>query len=137
MFEKKCHGTRHCLGTLRLDVAIKRLMRCEVSRVRGKHHVTLYLDLSAFYEHIEHHALIHQALDLCFSSSALVLGVVCVPGSSPDRGGWSGVADFSRRKEGVLAGDPIAPLLAKVALYKPLQEILSSSAVQSAGCLGR
>ena len=35
-------------------------------------------------------------------------------------------------KRGVLAGDPIAPLLAKVALYKPLQEILSSSAVHSA-----
>ena len=35
-------------------------------------------------------------------------------------------------KRGVLAGDPIAPLLAKIALYKPLQEILSSSAVQSA-----
>ena len=35
-------------GNATADVAIKRVMRCEVSRVRGKHHVTLYMDLSAF-----------------------------------------------------------------------------------------
>ena len=118
-------------GNATADVAIKRVMRCEVSRVRGKHHVTLYMDLSAFYEHIEHHALIHQALDLCFPPLPLYWALSVYQG--PRLILVDGVASPTfAAKRGVLAGDPIAPLLAKVALYKPLQEILSSSAVHSA-----
>ena len=118
-------------GNATADVAIKRLMRCEVSRVKGKHRVTLYMDLSAFYEHIDHHVLIYQALDLSFPALLLYLALSVYQG--PRLVMVDGVASPTfAAKRGVLAGDPIAPLLAKIALYKPLQEVLRSSAVQSA-----
>ena len=117
-------------GNATADVAIKRLMRCEVSKVKGKHHVTLYMDLSAFYEHIDHHTLIQQALDLKFPPMILYLAMSVYQG--PRLVMVDGVASPTfAAKRGVLAGDPVAPLLAKIALFKPLQEIMQSTAVKS------
>ena len=118
-------------GNATADVAIKRLMRCEASRARMRRHITLYMDLASFYEHIAHAKLIEDALALGFPELLLFLALSVYQGHRMVIVDGVTSPAFAA-KRGVLAGDPIAPILAKIALSRPLAQVLQSSHIASA-----
>ena len=118
-------------GNATADVAIKRLMRCEASRARMRHHITLYMDLASFYEHIAHTKLIEDAVALGFPELLLFLALSVYQGHRMVIVDGVTSPAFAAQR-GVLAGDPIAPILAKIALYRPLAQVLQGSHIVSA-----
>ena len=118
-------------GNSTADVSLKRLMTCEAAKVDGIHHITVFMDLSAFYEHISHDALIADALEIQFPAHLLHLAMSIYMGRRMIRVSNLVTPSFTADR-GVLAGDLLAPVLAKVALRKPLKRLLSKPQVHSA-----
>ena len=96
-------------GSATADVAIKRLMRCEASRVKGRRRVTVYMDLSAFYERGEHEDLIQSAMGLGFPELLLYLALSVYQGHRMVLVDGIVTPSFSVAR-GVLAGGPVATL---------------------------
>ena len=118
-------------GKSTADVSLKRLLGCEAARYTGKHRMTLFMDLSAFYEHIDHRQLIEDARALGFPENLLYLAMSVYTGQriiSIDGLVFPAVT----ATRGILAGDPLAPILAKVALYQPLKTVLHRPFIKSA-----
>ena len=114
-----------------LDVAVRRLIQYECSQSVTEHRITLYLDLSCFYETISHDRLTAHADKVSFPP-LLLWGALCAY-----RGPRFLFADgliappaFARR--GVLAGCPIAVALSKVALWPACNKVLNQPAVATA-----
>ncbi len=113
-------------GKCTLDVSLKRLMSFENAKAGGEHRITLFLDLSTFYEAVDLEALVHTATQLQFpplllhSALRSYLGarvLTCEEAVSPPL--------YARR--GLLAGCPLAPMLSKLALFAPLSGVLNSN----------
>ena len=115
-----------------LDVAVRRLIEYECSQTVSEHHrITLYLDLSCFYETISHSRLIEHSLAVSFPPLLLWGAISTYRGPrllSAD--GLVGPPAFARR--GVLAGCPLAVALSKVALWPACSQVLNQRAVDTA-----
>ena len=59
-------------GFVTLDVSLKRMMQFEKARYQGKHRITLFVDLSTFYESIAHDRLVQDAERMGFLASILL-----------------------------------------------------------------
>ena len=110
--------------TPQTEAAVKRLVACESATKKGAHRVTVFIDLSTFYESVSLKELEASAEALSFPPLLLFnalrsyLGarvLTCEEVVSP--------ALFARR--GLLAGCPLAPMLSKIALYSPLSAVLN------------
>ena len=105
-------------GCATLDVSLERMMHFERARYQDRHRITILLDLTTFYESIEHEQLIREAKRLGFPATVLlwVTGprlLSCPEGTGP--------AVHATR--GLIAGCPAAPALSKVALAAPCQRV--------------
>ena len=114
-------------GCATLDVSLERMMHFERARYQDRHRITIFLDLTTFYESIEHEQLIREAKRLGFPATVLlwVTGprlLSCPEGTGP--------AVHATR--GLIAGCPAAPTLSKVALAAPCQRVLAMRTVVGA-----
>ncbi|CAE7793343.1 unnamed protein product, partial [Symbiodinium necroappetens] len=114
-----------------LDIAVRRLIQYECTQTRNEHRITLYLDLSCFYETISHSRLLAHAEEVSFPP-LLLWGALCAYRGprllSAD--GLVGPPAYASR--GVLAGCPAAVALSKVALWPACSQVLNQKAVDTA-----
>ena len=92
--------------------------------------MTLFLDLSTFYETISHQRLEQTAYELEYPAALLNIAVQIYRGArvlTADSG--HSPATYSSR--GVVAGCPIAPSLSKLALHSPCAEVFRSGLVSN------
>ena len=111
-------------GNTCLSVSIHRLFQAELAKVNHQCRVTLFLDLSTFYETISH------AYELEYPATLLNIAVQIYRGArvlTADSG--HSPATYSSR--GVVAGCPIAPSLSKLALHSPCAEVFRSGLVSN------
>ena len=102
-------------GNTCLSVSIHRLFQAELAKVNHQCRVTLFLDLSTFYETISHQRLEQTADELEYPATLLNIAVQIYGGArvlTADSG--HSPATYSSR--GVVAGCPIAPSLSSPAL---------------------
>ena len=107
------------------------LVQYEFSHSQQEHRITLFLDLSCFYETIAHDRLIQHARSVSFPPLLLwgAMGAYRGPRLlSAD--GLIGPPAYASR--GVLAGCPIAVALSKVALWPACSQVLNQTAVDTA-----
>ena len=113
-------------GTSTLDVSLRRLMSYEAGRCKGDHFVTIFIDLTTFYESVSIDELKRSAKALAFPALLLHNALRSYQGAriilseqtiSPPL--------FARR--GLLAGCPLAPMLSKLALFGPCSQALEGN----------
>ena len=113
-------------GTCTLDISLKRLMSYEASKLNGSHRVTVFIDLTTFYESVCIEELRESVRALGFPPLLLLNALRSYHGArvilseqtiSPPL--------FARR--GLLAGCPLAPMLSKLALFGPCSATLSGN----------
>ena len=114
-----------------LDVAVRRLIQYEASHTVQEHRVTLYLDLSCFYETIIHSRLVTHAQEVDFPP-LLLWGALCAYRGPRLLSADGLVAPPAFASRGVLAGCPIAVALSKVALWPACRSALNQPAVDTA-----
>ena len=118
-------------GCATLDVSLKRMMQFERARYQDRHRITIFLDLTTFYESIEHEQLISEAKRLGFPATVLLWVMHAYTGprilSCPE-----GTAPAIHATRGLIAGCPAAPALSKVALAAPCQRVLAMRTVVGA-----
>ena len=114
-----------------LDVAVRRLIQYEASHTVQEHRITLYLDLSCFYETIIHSRLVTHAQGVDFPP-LLLWGALCAYRGPRLLTADGLVAPPAYASRGVLAGCPIAVALSKVALWPACQATLNQPAVNTA-----
>ena len=105
-------------GVACLSIAVQRVLQAEIAKCSKRPRISLFLDLSTFFETVDHHKLAHMAEILAFPATVLNVAlqvyrggrVICSEGqTSPPA--------FPTR--GIVAGCPAAPVLSKVALHLP------------------
>ena len=105
-------------GVACLSIAVQRVLQAEIAKCSKRPRISLFLDLSTFFETVDHHKLAHMAEILAFPATVLNVAlqvyrggrVICAEGqTSPPA--------FPTR--GIVAGCPAAPVLSKVALHLP------------------
>ena len=98
---------------------------------QDRHRITIFLDLTTFYESIEHELLISEAKRLGFPAAVLLWVMHAYTGprilSCPE-----GTAPAIHATRGLIAGCPAAPALSKVALAAPCQRVLAMRTVVGA-----
>ena len=109
-----------------LDVAVRRLIQYEASHAVQEHRITLYLDLSCFYETIMHSRLVSHAQGVDFPP-LLLWGAICAYRGPRLLTADGLVAPPAYASRGVLAGCPIA-----VALWPACHAVLNQPAVSTA-----
>ena len=118
-------------GCATLDVSLKRMMQFERARYQDRHRITIFLDLTTFYESIAHEQLISEAKRLGFPATVLLWVMHAYTGprilSCPE-----GTAPAIHATRGLIAGCPAAPALSKVALAAPCQRVLAMRTVVGA-----
>ena len=117
-------------GSTCLSVSIHRLFQAELAKVNYGCRVTLFLDLSTFYETISRQRLEQTAYELEYPATRLNIAVQIYRGArvlTADSG--HSPATYSSR--GVVAGCPIAPSLSKLALRAPCAEVFRSGLVSN------
>ena len=102
-------------GTHVLQVALMRLLKCEVGRATGKHVVSLLVDLQCFYDSVELEQLLGawEPLDFPPAVMNMVYEVYTGPRLLQAEQVTSRPVTCSK---GILAGCPAAPLVAKLIL---------------------
>ena len=107
-------------GTQVLQVALMRLLKCEVGRATGRQVVSLLIDLQNFYDAVLLEQLLHLWEPLEFPPA--VMNMVYEVYSGPRLLQAEGVTSSPVHCErGMLAGCPAAPLVAKLVLAPVLQ----------------
>ena len=114
-----------------LDVAVRRLIEYECTHSVSEHRITLFLDLSCFYETIGHSRLVAHADTVSFPP-LLVWGALCAYRGPRllTADGLIGPPAFASK--GILAGCPLAVALSKVALWPACSKVLNQKAVATA-----
>ena len=114
-----------------LDVAVRRLIEYECTHSVSEHRITLFLDLSCFYETIGHSRLVEHAHAVSFPP-LLLWGALCAYRGPRllTADGLIGPPAFARK--GILAGCPLAVALSKVALWPACSKVLNQKAVATA-----
>ena len=113
-------------GSQVLDVALGRLMRGEATRQASAHMVTLFLDLENFYDRCRFGDMLKAGLDLGYPP--LILHQAWLVYSAPRFLQADGaIAPPIWPKQGVLAGCPAAPSIAKLIIHPIAASITSRS----------
>ena len=113
-------------GSQVLDVALGRLMRGEATRQASAHMVTLFLDLENFYDRCRFGDMLKAGLDLGYPP--LILHQAWLVYSAPRLLQADGaIAPPIWPKQGVLAGCPAAPSIAKLIIHPIAASITSRS----------
>ena len=114
-----------------LDVAVRRLIEYECTHSVSEHRITLFLDLSCFYETIGHSRLVEHADAVSFPP-LLLWGALCAYRGPRllTADGLIGPPAFASK--GILAGCPLAVALSKVALWPACSKVLNQKAVATA-----
>ena len=114
-----------------LDVAVRRLIEYECTHSVSEHRITLFLDLSCFYETIGHSRLVAHADTVSFPP-LLLWGALCAYRGPRllTADGLIGPPAFASK--GILAGCPLAVALSKVALWPACSKVLNQKAVATA-----
>ena len=120
-------------GSCCLDVAVGRLLRNEVAKTNGVHVVSLFVDLESFFDTIQFQQLIAAATDLQYPPLILKMALEVYMGArylAADGVLSAGI----RATNGVQAGCPAAPSLAKVALHQTIDKIQKRKDVANVDC---
>ena len=110
---------------------MRRLIQYEASHTVQEHRITLYLDLSCFYETIIHSRLVAHAQEVDFPP-LLLWGALCAYRGPRLLSADGLIAPPAFASRGVLAGCPIAVALSKVALWPACRTALNQPAVDTA-----
>ena len=112
---QKLTWERSVPGTHVLQVALMRLLKCEVGRATGKHVVSLLVDLQCFYDSVELQQLLTawEPLDFPPAMMNMIFEVYSGPRLLQAEQVTSRPVTCSK---GILAGCPAAPLVAKLIL---------------------
>ena len=102
-----------------LFVALERLLRQEVHRARGRHGITVLMDMSTFYDTIPLEKLQQEAIKLNYPPLHLELAMQLYTGPKAISAEQE-FTPFFRVDRGIPAGCPQAPLLAKAVLAPAL-----------------
>ncbi|CAE7569710.1 unnamed protein product [Symbiodinium natans] len=120
-------------GSCCLDVAVGRLLRNEVAKTNGVHVVSLFVDLESFFDTIQFQQLIMAATALQYPPLILKMALEVYMGARylvADGVLSAGI----RATNGVQAGCPAAPSLAKVALHPVIDKIQRRRDVANVDC---
>ena len=120
-------------GSCCLDVAVGRLLRNEVAKTNGVHVVSLFVDLESFFDTIQFQQLIMAATALQYPPLILKMALEVYMGARylvADGVLSAGI----RATNGVQAGCPAAPSLAKVALHPVIEKIQRRRDVANVDC---
>ena len=117
-------------GNTCLSVSIHRLFQAQLAKVNHQCRVTLFLDLSTFYETISHQRLEQTAYELEYPATFLNIAVQIYRGARVLTA-ESGHSPATYSSRGVVAGCPIAPSLSKLALRSPCAEVFRSGLVSN------
>ncbi|CAE7295568.1 unnamed protein product [Symbiodinium natans] len=120
-------------GSCCLDVAVGRLLRNEVAKTNGVHVVSLFVDLESFFDTIQFQQLITAATALQYPPLILKMALEVYMGARylvADGVLSAGI----RATNGVQAGCPAAPSLAKVALHPVIDKIQRRRDVTNVDC---
>ena len=98
-------------GKTTADVSLKRLPGCEAARHTGKRRSTLFMDLSALYEHIDYRQLIEDARALGFPENLLYLAMSVYAGQR--------IIAIDTAARSILAGDSWHPFLPRSRSISP------------------
>ena len=101
------------LGVACLSVSVQRVFQAEVARANCQHRVTLFLDLTTFFETVSHDRL----AKLQFPATLLNIALQVYRGARILEAA-SCQSPPAYPTQGVVAGCPIAPCLSKLALHK-------------------
>ena len=107
-------------GAQVLQVALERLLRQEVHRTNGRHGITCLMDMSTFYDTISLTRLQQEAQQLNYPPLLLEMAMQLYTGPKAIVAEQE-MTPFFHVQNGVPAGCPQAPLLAKAALAPALQ----------------
>ena len=107
-------------GAQVLQVALERLLRQEVHRANHQHGITCLMDMSTFYDTINLTRLQQEALQLAYPPLMLEMAMQVYTGPKAIVAEQE-MTPFFKVQNGVPAGCPQAPLLAKVVLAPALQ----------------
>lgn len=106
-------------GIQLLYVALMRLLKCEVGRATGRHVVSLLVDLQCFYDSVELEQLLGLWEPLNFPPA--ILNAVYEVYTGPRMLQAEQVTSRPVHcQKGILAGCPVAPLIAKLVLVAPV-----------------
>ena len=109
-----------------LSVSVQRVFSAEVGRATGQHRVTLFLDLTTFFETVDHERLAATADEVQFPATLLNIALQVYRGARVlDAASSQSPPPYPT--QGVVAGCPIAPCLFQLALHKPCLEAYNSS----------
>ena len=108
-------------GTQVLQVALMRLLKCEVGRTAGRHVISLLIDLQCFYDSVDLAHLLHLWEPLDFPPA--VMNMIYEVYGGPRLLQAEGITSSAVHcRKGMLAGCPAAPLVAKLVLAPVLKE---------------
>ena len=110
-------------GTQVLHVALMRLLKCEVSRAVDTHVISLLIDLQCFYDSVELEQLLHlwEPLDYPAVHMNFLYKVYSGPRLLQAEQVTSSPVHC---RKGILAGCPMAPLLAKLVLAPAIENFV-------------
>ena len=110
------------VGVSAIEVGAARLLRTEIHAAHDLHGVTLFIDLSTFFESVDHTRLIQVAGEVGFPPLLLELSLRLYRGARVIQAeGTATPPQYATR--GIIAGCPMAPSLSKVALFKACQQV--------------
>ena len=105
------------VGVSAIEVGAARLLRAEIHAAHGLHGVTLFVDLSTFFESVDHGRLIQVAGEVGFPPLLLELSLRFYRGARVIQA-ESTVAPPQYPTRGIIAGCPMAPSLVLVTRYE-------------------
>ena len=109
-------------GIAAIDICVKRVFMAEIARARQKARISLFLDLSTFYETVSHSLLHSNAIEVGFPLVVLNGAVQIYRGARVLQGD-SQSSPPAYAQKGILAGCPVAPALSKVALFPVCKQV--------------
>ena len=119
-----------------IDVALGRLIRGETTKQAKCHMISLFLDLENFYDRCRFSDMLRAGLDLSYPP--LILHQAWLVYSAPRFLQSEGaLAPPIRPSQGVLAGCPAAPSIAKLIIHPIAAAISSKNRRHTLGCVGR
>ena len=122
-----CNANRYdqaAPGRCCLDVALRRLVRSEITKVESTHGVTLFVDLQTFFDTCRYEHLVRQGGDLKFPPIILNQAIAAYMGNRVIVS-ENLVSPGIEATAGILAGCPAAPSIAKLAIHPVASELLA------------
>ena len=117
------HWAATPLGKEVLHVALMRLLKCEVSRAVDRHVISLLIDLQCFYDSVELERLLHLWEPLGYPAVHMNFLYEVYSGPRLLQAEQVTSSPVHCRK-GILAGCPMAPLVAKLVLAPVIENFV-------------